>query len=149
MEFGLCEPLQGWSRHSGHFWSRREYLGEPEICFESELFFWKLRGMFSQLKKEATWQKSTSVPILVMQCSISDIVSTRRSWLHLDVMELFIVYCWYVVRLCPRGYALWWFFLTRTVVGCFAALEVPTLSKVVFVCQNRRNYWPKIVTAKK
>ena len=96
MEFGLCEPLQGWSRHWGHSWSRREYLGEPEKCFESEFFFWKPT-------KKATWQKSTSVPILVMQCSISDIVSTRRSWLHLNVMELFIVYCWYVVRLCPPG----------------------------------------------
>ena len=30
-----------------------------------------------------TWQKSTSVPILVMQCSISEMVSTSTSWLHL------------------------------------------------------------------
>ena len=56
-----------------------------------------------------------------------EIVSTRTSGLRIVVV----------------------FFLTRTVVGCFAALEVPTLSKVVFVCQNRRNSWPKIVTAKK
>ena len=30
-----------------------------------------------------TWQKSTSVPILVMQCSISEMVSTSMPWLHL------------------------------------------------------------------
>ena len=95
MKFDHVAPLQGWSRHLGHSWSRKEYPGGPEkcwhiTCFEPEIFFWKMRGMFSQLlTKKATWQKSTSVPILVMQCSISDIVSTRRSWLHLDIMDFF------------------------------------------------------------
>ena len=96
--WSFVAPLQGWSRHLGHSWSRKEYPGGPEkcwhiTCFEPEIFFWKMRGMFSQLlTKKATWQKSTSVPILVIQCSISDIVSTSRSWLHLILVELFVVY---------------------------------------------------------
>ena len=148
MKFDHVAPLQGWSRHLGHSWSRKEYPGGPEkcwhiTCFEPEIFFWKMRGMFSQLlTKKATWQKSTSVPILVMQCSISEIVSTRRSWLHLDVMEFFLFLCDSVLSwTCPPikcGSAGCWLFfsLTRTAVVCVWALNVPTLSKVVFVCQN-------------
>ena len=150
IEFGLCEPLQGWSRHLGHSWSRREYLGEPEkfwliTCFEPKISFWKLRGIFSQLlTKKATWQKSTSVPILVMQCSISEIVSTSRSWLHLDWQLSGIVYFFVIVILCPPEHCAFairnthggGFFPTRTAVGGVGSLNAPTLAKVVFVCQH-------------
>ena len=103
------EPLQVWSRHWDHPVSRRVYLDGPDgfwwlntfayvetVYFFQSVYFWKYvlcvstqSSLHFQGKLEtdwwwkSTWQKSTSVPILVMQCSISEMVSTSKSWLHL------------------------------------------------------------------
>ena len=53
-----------------------------------------------------TWQKSTSVPILVMQCSISEMVSTSTSWLHLVGNWYWVGLDWVVLVL--DWYRYWW-----------------------------------------
>ena len=67
--------------------SRREYLGVPETRIRSNnskaSSFIFVSNHDKHDQQHHTWQKSTSVPILVMQCSISEMVSTSTSWLHL------------------------------------------------------------------